>query len=62
MGGVAGDEQLELLVQVTAVQVHVPGPDSCRRENNGEFTILVLVQKRINSPQISQIIFDPSNL
>lgn len=56
MGGVAGDEQLELLVQVTAVQVHVPGSDSYRRENNSEL-ILILVQNGINSPQISQITF-----
>lgn len=56
MGGVAGDEQLELLVQVTAVQVHVPGSDSYRRENNSEL-ILIRVQNGINSPQISQITF-----
>lgn len=53
MGGVAGDEQLELLVQVTAVQVHVPGSDSYRRENNSE---LILVQNGINSPQITFVL------
>lgn len=56
MGGVAGDEQLELLVQVTPVQVHVPGSDSYRRKNNSEL-ISVLVEDGNNSPQISQITF-----
>lgn len=64
VGGVTGYEQLKLLVQVTAFQVDVPGPNSCRRENDGELTLLVLVQHRINSPRISQIIsfLNASNL
>lgn len=32
VGRVTADEQLQLLMKVAALQVHVPGSDSCREE------------------------------
>lgn len=51
VGGVAGYEALKLLVQVAAFRVHVPGPNSCQRENSRELdqTRLILVQNKHNS-------------
>ena len=55
MGGVTGDEQLQLLVQVTQFQVDAPGADSCRREKPGEFTFWFWIHAPAAHPDLATL-------